>query len=103
MAKDIKSMPVIVDQLKIVSVTCDLCHREAPDPSNPSGEVWSGPNYDIGKTTVQMVTRVRQHDFIPPPIEIVTFDICPSCFVEKVMPFFAAHGGRLPQVRTVEG
>jgi hypothetical protein len=76
----------------LTELTCDICKRKAPSPSryNP----WAEGRFDV--TDV----RVRYEDGDSYPEgggsgDEVFFDICPECFVNRVVPAIEAMGATL--------
>jgi hypothetical protein len=74
----------------LVEVTCDICKRRA---DRPGGGQWDAPSaYTVSETSVSC----EEGDASPEGgnIESLSFDICPTCFKEKLIPFFALFGAK---------
>lgn len=77
---------------ELVSIRCDICTRQAKDPEN-----WSGRSiYDIDGTTVRMEIQRSDGTSFPEGTRRtdIRFDICPTCFEEKLVPFLESLGAK---------
>lgn len=75
-------------------VECDLCHKPAPRPENNPGPYggqgpWAAGSYDLEAIRVSRVTGTAFPEITTTVTE--TFDVCPACWDDKVVPFFADH------------
>lgn len=68
----------------VVKIVCDICGAENP------GDDWSTGHYEVNKTTIEYESGDHY-----PGDRFTTFlccDICPTCFVHKLMPWVESHG-----------
>jgi hypothetical protein len=77
-----------------VSVTCDLCNAKASSPDEGPDSVWQSEYYDA--TEVQVCVRLRTGEVFPEDSNAkeVHFDICPSCFQSKLVPWLESQGAK---------
>lgn len=81
--------------IETVHVTCDICGNrdERADRSKFDGEVnWGTVNYEFSETSVSF-----RHGTCYPEggdWNLVSFDICPKCFQEKLRPALEAMGAK---------
>ncbi len=101
MARKTKIKHVKSEMEEIVYIECDLCHKRAPNPDGTENE-WlpKSDQYGVATTEIRMETGMRYPD--SGDMEVVQFDICPTCFKEKLIPFFAEDGGSLPRTHKVQ-
>jgi hypothetical protein len=77
----------------LVSMTCDLCGRRVE-----GRDAWGTSISDVADTTVECKSGTNYGND-GGEITTTTFDVCPVCFVEKLMPWFRSQGA-VPQVHT---
>jgi hypothetical protein len=79
-------------QRERVEVACDLCGKKATVRYNPSFNrvEWPCGNYDVLETGVFL----EDGDRYPEGGSTTTteFHVCPDCFRNKLVPWFAAQG-----------
>ena len=83
-----------------VKVTCDLCGREAPSPHHPF-HTWAVDTFAVTGTTVELREGVAYPDD-DGDIKTTSFDICPQCFRDKLVPWLKEHGVSGPTVEESE-
>lgn len=75
------------------TIACDLCGKKSRRPNQLCGTDWSGTTYN---PDIVRVDREERSDYAGgngvAVVRRTTFDICPNCFVVKVIPFFASLG-----------
>jgi hypothetical protein len=69
---------------------CDLCGLNAAQPRNDEYAPWRNSHFDQDRVLVQHEYGTRY----PEATDIITdaFDVCPDCWRNKVVPWFAQHG-----------
>lgn len=87
-----KKVPTGGFRVATIEIQCDLCGVAASDPDAPDNP-WKEQKYMETETTIQMATRLPLGQ-----VETISFDICPSCFRQKLAQFFAEEGGSLPSI-----
>ncbi len=72
----------------VVEIRCDLCGQAGNHLR--SHAPWAAGSYDVNETEVKMRTG---HSYPEGGSgEEVKYDICPTCFTEKLMPWLASQG-----------
>lgn len=71
-------------QTILEKTTCDLCGEST------SGDNWADGNYEHDEITIQRVSGAHypEGDYR----ETASFDICPKCWEEKLVPWMASQG-----------
>lgn len=95
MAKHMKSVTVPATEAHtkdvVDYVSCDLCHRQSKTGDYRFGETdWNPENYHHDKVAVH-----REEGCNYPEIGNSTytiFDICPDCFLNKLLPWLQEQG-----------
>ena len=79
-------------------VKCDICGAIAPCPDCYDAE-WAKESYNISTATIEL----KEGASFPAGGSWIetTFDICPTCFKEKLIPFIKSFGGE-PTIREVD-
>jgi len=74
----------------IAELRCDICGRKAPKPGGD--HPWKEEIYDIHDVDV----KLREGDQYPDSGsgEETSFDICPKCFKERLIPALFAMGAQ---------
>jgi hypothetical protein len=67
-----------------VEMTCDICGRKV------TGSAWENRDFKVNETEVKLSEGERYPDDATG--EDLSFDICPECFVAKLIPWVEAHG-----------
>lgn len=68
-------------------VRCDLCGRTAPSHDH---KPWAEGAYDVTEPVMSLKTG---HSYPEGGSgETLSFDVCPTCFEEKVIPWMASQG-----------
>jgi len=75
----------------IKEIECDLCHRVK------EGGSWKKEYGDVSESTVKLETGWTSRDC--GEVEETTIDICPDCFVAKLIPWVESHGGQATVTR----
>ena len=75
------------ERVRTVSITCDLCGA-----TSHLGDSWGADVFTVLGTEV----KLEQGHRYPEGGNITTtrIDICPTCFVEKLVPWVEQQGGR---------
>ena len=81
--------PRFVD--KVVALICDICGRSAKNPSNDYNDPWNSDPYTIFKTEIVCEEGTRYPEGVD--VKQMSFDICPDCFKNKLVPFIKTFGG----------
>lgn len=79
----------VVDHL-----VCDLCGKKS------EGDNWSGRGYDVSDTRIEMTTGTN-YGTDGGDLETTSIDVCPDCFVSKLLPWAASHGAK-PHVKKTD-
>ncbi len=73
-----------------VEIRCDLCGRAAPSPYGYDGNVWGSNRIDVERVSIK-----SERGYNCPEggsSKTKCFDVCVSCFNEKIVPFMASLG-----------
>jgi hypothetical protein len=74
----------------LTEVTCDICHGEADRPG--AGHWEAQDSYAVSRTTVTFEEGTSfPGDYTTTKL---AFDICPTCFMQHLVPFMATHGAK---------
>ena len=76
--KNKKTVHRSYDDEVVVSITCDICNKIY------KGSDWERKNYSVLETEVRMKTGFAYPD--GGSGEEITFDICPDCFMNILIP-----------------
>lgn len=78
---------VIPESTRTVTVAyiCDLCGDESPTK-------WEDGNWDTLDINVSMKTGESYPE--SGSGETIEYDVCPSCFKSKIIPFMESHGAK---------
>jgi hypothetical protein len=81
----------------VESISCDICGREQ---SHPSDNRWDAHGYHYKETTIEL----EDGSCYPGEIDFVRthFDICPTCFIEKLAPWIKSFKNADPSTTHVE-
>ena len=92
---------ITVERKVITKITCELCNTETP----PNGlqyttsADWSGGRaFDVSRVEISL-KEGKQY----PEIDIITthvLDICPKCFLCKLVPWFESQGGTVRDIES---
>lgn len=86
--KKMKTIPVAATTRETIDfVKCELCDRTSNDES------WSPGLYEVTEPDVRLRTGTNFPE--GSSIDTIILDICPTCFKEKLIPWFVSHGGVL--------
>lgn len=74
----------------LVERTCDICAVEADRPG--AGQWVASSHFDVSQTTITL----EEGSAYPEGRDTtrMSFDICPTCFKNKLIPFMATHGAK---------
>ena len=72
------------DETITESITCDICKKTY------RGENWESEGYSVLETEVRMRTGTSYPEMSSG--QETSFDICPTCFVERLIPAMAVFG-----------
>ncbi len=75
-----------------VEILCDLCGRAARRPDGHDGNVWGKTQFDVEAVSIGS----RRGESYPEggSTKTKSFDVCVSCFDEKIVPFMASLGAK---------
>lgn len=73
-------------ELYEVAIVCDLC-----DARSPSSRSWQKGDYETETVTIIHERRMNYSEGDGTNLE---FDLCPSCFQQKLLPWLNAHGAK---------
>lgn len=91
--KTFKTIPVAATTRRVLDfTTCDLCHATTRSE-------WRDGSFDAIETEVMMKTGDNWPE--GGSGETTTFDICPTCFVARLMPWLKSQGAE-PEVKEWE-
>jgi hypothetical protein len=91
--KHIAIIPVPATEREYVEwLQCDICHR------TEIGDTWAKSTYDIAKVGVFLQVGENYPEYGSE--ETTSFDICPKCFIEKLVPFIEAFGSKAAVKKT---
>jgi hypothetical protein len=74
-----------------VKQTCDICQVETLDPPG-----WDSGSYKVADTEIKMVCKVGFNYPEGGSSVNTSFDICPTCFINRVVPLFKKTFGIEP-------
>lgn len=77
---------VTVEKNILDYIECDICHKEF------HGDNWGNGLYDWQETKIEMTIGKEYPDSCYVD-KVVTFDICPKCFRNKLIPFIKSFQG----------
>ena len=78
----------------IDKVTCDLCSEERAESDNwPKSQNHNCNGHNVRETTVGYEYGMTYPE--GGRIEVLSFDICPSCFINKLIPWVEQQGGKV--------
>jgi len=71
----------------LIEHSCDICKKKSPskDPNN-----WSKEYYETNKVEIEYTDGYSSYGDASG--EVTSFDICPECFENKLIPFFKSLG-----------
>jgi len=78
----------------IAAINCDICKAVS------KSDDWTEGAYEIKETVISMEIGKRFPE--GGSSEMTSFDICPKCFVEKLIPWIASQGGSGPTVKEID-
>lgn len=79
-------------ETQIDHIKCELCTNTTDEPRNWGDRNGSArSSYDVNETTVELRTGYSVPD--GGDIKSQVIDICPKCFVEKLIPWIKSQGG----------
>lgn len=89
MTERYETKPETHDVKRCVERTCDLCGKKSEQPES---EDWGRGLFNVARTTLELVEGKR----FPEGRQCTTtkFDICPACFVEKLVPWMESQGAK---------
>lgn len=76
-----------------ISRECDICGEKAGD-----GKIWSSEQFRVDKTKVKCYVGRKWPDDYDVEIDY-DIDICPRCFMEKLVPWINSQRGGKPPVK----
>ena len=82
--KKFERRKVEIERDELVEVNCDLCHN-----ITKTGD-WAQGAYDVADVAVELEEGKHYPDCRS--TEVTTFDICPKCFKEKLIPWLKSQG-----------
>lgn len=68
----------------VVAVKCDLCSKEFRTSN------WGGSSFDIERTSVSYESGQVYPE--GGSTELISYDICPKCFMNKLVPWLESQG-----------
>ena len=71
-------------------ITCDLCGKDCENPDGVHGPSWARSDYDIDRVVVG--TKVGSSYPEGGNYRKEQYDICPTCYEEKLKPFLHSLG-----------
>ncbi len=87
---------------EIVEVKCDLCGLVHPVPRNYGDGIFGDRNWSKGQFGIESVKVLHEDGSHYPDSDrestITSFDICPGCFKDKLVPWLQAQGA-VPTIR----
>lgn len=83
-----------VAQERLVSTTCDLCGVEAKKGT------YRGSMYDVDEAEIEVIVRQKDGYSCPDGGSGTEYsvDICPSCFLNKLIPWLKSQGCKAERV-----
>lgn len=76
------------EQTVTVAIICELCRSVGRQ-----GRCWEGGLYGVNEVEVKLTTGESYPEHSS--LELHTIDICPECFVTKLVPWIEAQGGKV--------
>lgn len=87
----VKEQKTYTNTITTVSrLVCDICGEQS------KGDNWSKERYQVAESEVSLLTGDRYPDCGSE--ERLRFDICPACFLNKLVPWVKAQNGMDPEV-----
>ena len=77
----------------ITAVTCDLCGRKGRDGD------WAKSLFDVEDVEISYESGYRYPEC--GSTEVISYDICPDCFKNKLMPWLKSQGAD-PEIKDVD-
>jgi len=74
---------------EFVAVVCDLCHKSFP-------QKWTKEPYTVKETEVRMKLGTNYPG--SGSATIISFDICPQCFVDVLIPMLKEAGAEYTEI-----
>lgn len=84
---EVPAVPATTKEV-VDKVTCDICGQDANRDS------WGSSSYQIDEIEVEITVKRREGENYPEGgsgTEVV-IDVCPDCFVKKLVPWVESHG-----------
>jgi hypothetical protein len=84
---DVPAVPATTKEV-VDKVTCDICGKDANRDS------WGSSSYEFDEVEVEITVKRREGENYPEGgsgTEAV-IDVCPDCFVKKLVPWVESHG-----------
>jgi hypothetical protein len=85
---------------KIVSLTCDVCGRPHPSPSQEND--W-GEDYYRARKVLVLLKEVDEFPGEPEMGQQWEVDMCPECFLKKLLPWVRAFGHSKVEPEGIDG
>ena len=82
--KTFETKKIEVDHTELVEMKCDLCGRAV------RSDDWSKKAYGVADTTVEIEEGEHYPEYRC--TETTSFDICPDCFKNKLIPWLKSQG-----------
>jgi hypothetical protein len=75
---------------RLVEMACDICHNKADRPYTNQWEAMN--SYKVSRTVVTF----EEGEAYPEGrnTKTLTYDICPTCFMQHLVPFMTSHGAK---------
>lgn len=93
---EMKTVPATTTKV-CVENTCDICKRKADAPSSYEPNWDTKTTYDISQVTVAARDGARYPE--GSQYTVTSFEICPTCFHEKLVPFMKSQGAEPTEKR----
>lgn len=87
--KKYRTEPRMHDEKILVLCQCDLCKKEFRNDD------WEASCYEVKDTTISYRTGKSYPDISYG--EEYSIDICPGCFMEKLIPWIESEGGEVEE------
>lgn len=76
---------------RVIETECDICHK------TNTGDGWEQRGYDVEEVTISYETGARYPDSAN--VMEYSFDICPQCWKDHIVKFFAQMFNIKPRVQ----
>lgn len=91
MAREYSEIEVTRKERRLTKIACDICGTEAKNAG------WGGGSYEVNEVEIDVRVHHREGEQYPEGGDGTeyTIDMCPRCFVDKLVPFVESFGRKI--------